>query len=158
MMKRCAICKLVKDAYDGKQSAFAKDSSRKDGFQNKCKDCQKVLSNKHYVENKRDYFDRSAELRRVLRKEVAHLKEASPCADCGNFYPHYVMDYDHLGEIQKVDSVSRLITIKAGRRAVMEEIEKCELVCSNCHRVRTHERKVAVGLDDVEDVEVVSVV
>lgn len=157
MDKTCAICGEVKQALvdSPKDSDFSKDSSRKDGFQNKCRPCQKKLSGKHYQNNKPDYLARSQTTRRVLQGEVSALKEASPCTDCGKFYPHYVMDYDHLGEIAKVDNVSSLIRNTASRPLVMAEIAKCELVCSNCHRIRTHERILARGLDELA-VEVVA--
>lgn len=68
---------------------------------------------------------------------VASLKESTPCTDCKRFYPSFVMDYDHLRD--KVMPVSRLAKYGALSR-IKEEIAKCELVCSNCHRMRTHKR------------------
>jgi hypothetical protein len=63
-----------------------------------------------------------------------------PCADCGRSYPPYVMDFDHVrGE--KVANVSVLVAGGASRRRVLAEIAKCEVVCANCHRERTHGRQ-----------------
>ena len=71
-------------------------------------------------------------------EELAALK-ARPCADCGVQYPPYVMDFDHVrGE--KLFNVSA----KAGSMARERrdaEIAKCDLVCANCHRIRTHLRR-----------------
>jgi len=74
--------------------------------------------------------------RELLSKRVNELKNR-PCADCGGRFPPCAMDFDHvLGE--KIDDVSG-IRIDTGRwERVLAEIEKCELVCANCHRVRTH--------------------
>jgi len=66
-------------------------------------------------------------------KLLRELKENVPCMDCGRVYPPEVMDYDHVrGE--------KLFSIGAGPRKawdkLMQEIAKCDLVCSNCHRIR----------------------
>jgi hypothetical protein len=64
--------------------------------------------------------------------------------DCGNKYPAVCMDWDHVrGE--KTQIVSRLVganTSETSKAQVLAEIAKCDLVCSNCHRIRTFiERK-----------------
>lgn len=70
---------------------------------------------------------------------VNQLK-SEPCMDCGVRYPPYVMDFDHRDPLDKVASVSSLMT--KGWAVVLAEIAKCDLVCSNCHRIRTHSRVV----------------
>ena len=80
--------------------------------------------NKTYRENVRDY----------LRKQ----KESNPCMDCGIKYPYYIMEYDHT-EDNKVKSVSWLAS-SGTMSQVIEEIAKCDLVCSNCHKYRTWNR------------------
>lgn len=78
---------------------------------------------------------RKAELYKYLR----NLKESSPCADCGSYYPYYVMDFDHVRG-RKHKNVMELVPTLS-RKKIDEEIAKCEIVCSNCHRERTHFRK-----------------
>jgi hypothetical protein len=64
--------------------------------------------------------------------------KACPCADCGILYPYYVMDFDHKeGEIKEYE-LNRITQMTT--RAILREIEKCDVVCSNCHRERTHQR------------------
>jgi hypothetical protein len=65
------------------------------------------------------------------------LKESSPCADCGNYYPYYMMDFDHLRDKKKGLAAMSLY----GWGTILKEIEKCEVVCANCHRIRTFKRK-----------------
>jgi len=81
-----------------------------------------------------------AKQRAVFAKKAARLAQAKshPCTDCGRVYPSYVMDFDHVrGE--KIGEVGQMIH---RRWEIIEaEIAKCDLVCSNCHRMRTHERK-----------------
>ncbi len=62
------------------------------------------------------------------------LKESLPCLDCGTFFKACQMDFDHVSGV-KVSNVSQMV----GRPSVEIEVEldKCQLVCANCHRVRT---------------------
>ena len=64
-----------------------------------------------------------------------------PCTDCGGSFPYYVMDFDHLGD--KVALISRMTTY--GPEQVLAEVAKCDLVCANCHRIRTFGRLRAHG-------------
>ena len=75
--------------------------------------------------------------RRIAKNRAAidKLKEA-PCLDCGRTYPPCVMEYDHVRGIKRCP-VSRLLSRDQGLRCILAEIAKCELVCANCHRIRT---------------------
>lgn len=63
-----------------------------------------------------------------------------PCLDCKRRFPPYVMDFDHVRGDKKFN-VSRAHTV--GINALREEMAKCDVVCSNCHRIRTHKRRIA---------------
>lgn len=94
----------------------------------------------HYYANKNQYLKRNEEAKRQRRIWLAELKESSPCKDCSVYYPSYVMDFDHRDNSNKVANVSTLVTYSW--KKLLEEIEKCDLVCANCHRKRTHQRKI----------------
>lgn len=60
--------------------------------------------------------------------------KSKPCSDCGSSYPPESMDFDHItGE--KVYGICQMYTCKKER--ILLEVSKCELVCANCHRIRT---------------------
>lgn len=67
-------------------------------------------------------------------------KEENGCADCGLFYPHYMLEFDHLPGSKKVDNVYRVLK-KYGVESAWQEVAKCEVVCANCHKRRTYERE-----------------
>lgn len=92
---------------------------------------------KHYHANKDAYKARAKAKREDLRAYVRQLKMA-PCVDCGQSYHYAAMQFDHVGGI-KVESVNAL-TSGGSMRKLHEEIAKCELVCANCHAVRTFKR------------------
>jgi hypothetical protein len=68
------------------------------------------------------------------------LKSGRPCADCGGIFHYSAMEWDHLPGLPKVAEVSTIVARTRSRRRVLEEIEKCDLVCANCHAVRTFNR------------------
>jgi hypothetical protein len=55
---------------------------------------QRAASKRHYLANKGRYFERNTRYHKALREYVQNLKESTPCADCGNYCPYYVMDFD----------------------------------------------------------------
>lgn len=79
--------------------------------------------------------------KRQKKQLVAEIKEEMPCADCGEYYPHYVTDFDHRPDVVKVASVSSMLTMSFTWVDIEYEMDKCDLVCSNCHRIRTHTRR-----------------
>ena len=80
------------------------------------------------------------EYRRIGQKRRLNMIRSfrdKPCMDCGKKYKHYVMEFDHIrGE--KVEEITRMKIRSVGR--ILEEIDKCDVVCANCHKVRTWKR------------------
>ena len=72
-----------------------------------------------------------------FKQRLKEIKEKSGCVDCGETN-HIVLDFDHLSN--KKYNVSRMIHDGFSWAAIKKEIAKCEVVCSNCHRIRTHNR------------------
>jgi len=91
---------------------------------------------KHYYNNKDQYLERNKIQRHKITLWVKKYKESRPCMDCNIFYPACVMDFDHRDPKIKTKAVSKLLGYSFKR--VKEEISKCDLVCANCHRIRTH--------------------
>lgn len=77
----------------------------------------------------------------IYRRLVDSLKD-NPCVDCGLRFPPECMDFDHVRGI-KLFQIGQM-----GHRrpdALLEEIEKCDVVCANCHRIRTRKREQYFG-------------
>jgi hypothetical protein len=86
------------------------------------------------------YFKVYRKKHKQKRQEFRDWVKDQPCLDCGQKFPPECMDFDHRpGTIKKYDpgfvflNNSRASTIQA-------EIMKCDLVCANCHRIRTAKR------------------
>lgn len=72
--------------------------------------------------------------------ELHLLKEKRGCFDCRNKFPHYVLEFDHRPGEVKIDNVTRVLK-NYGTEMAWKEVAKCDVVCSNCHKVRTYMRE-----------------
>ena len=59
---------------------------------------------------------------------------AHPCVDCGQT-DIIVLQFDHLANKER--DVANMLTGSWSWSAIEKEIAKCEVVCANCHRIRT---------------------
>ena len=95
--------------------------------------------------NDRAIKDRINVWRRKQWDLLKEYKKTLSCVDCnysGKDHPE-VLDFDHV----RGDKKSSICFMKATAsfKKVLEEIAKCEVVCSNCHRIRTTERYKETG-------------
>src|SRR5712691_1079534 len=72
--------------------------------------------------------------------KLLHELRAVPCADCGQKYPPFVMQFDHRDPATKTHLVTQMIG-HAGTTRILAEVAKCDIVCANCHRQRTYDRR-----------------
>lgn len=108
------------------------------GWQARCKTCWAAYSKTNYEKNKAAVVARSKKAKAETVALVNDKKNVS-CTDCKQQYPPYVMDFDHRDPTTKVDNVA-ILAREASRAALIAEIAKCDVVCANCHRIRTHQR------------------
>jgi hypothetical protein len=99
---------------------------------------QREAERKWYLENRQRVVDKKTRKKARLRALVRAAK-SRPCSDCGVEYPYYVMDFDHVTG-DKVMIISDLVQ-RGATTKLLRELEKCEVVCANCHRVRTWQRR-----------------
>jgi hypothetical protein len=88
-----------------------------------------------YANNKEYFLQKNRKQRKRKADYLKEIKEKNPCADCGVRYPHYIMEFDHISE-----KTTNIITALSWNQ-IYTEIEKCEIVCANCHSKRTWERR-----------------
>lgn len=88
-----------------------------------------------YDNNRQVYRDRNQKRAEEKRRKLVELKRV-PCTDCGRRFPAFVMDFDHRDGVEKLGNVSTLVKIWTWQR-LLTEVAKCDVVCSNCHRIRT---------------------
>ena len=111
--KRCSICGKEKPLIE-----FAFRNKTKGIYRGNCRKCQSNYASKRYQSNKE-----------ILDK----TKEGKCCARCGYSECIEPLDYQHIDPTTKKDTVARLLTHYNANDG-LEEIEKCILLCANCHR------------------------
>ena len=89
--------------------------------------------------------NRDREIARVRRRQDATrdaLRELRqrPCHDCGEAFKPHQMDFDHRDPIAKAFRLTSSRGMLAAQKDLTAELVKCDVVCANCHRIRTRDR------------------
>jgi hypothetical protein len=135
MERRCSRCQATKheDDFAGPYNSKA----RKDIY---CRPCRAAYGREHYLKNRQRYIDNAKKNQRIqIEERMAFLQsflETHPCVDCGE-RDVVVLEFDHLGD--KCFDISNGLRYRKWE-TVLAEMEKCEVVCANCHRRRTMRR------------------
>ena len=74
-----------------------------------------------------------------LIADVIMLAKIQPCLDCGKLYPYCVMEFDHCRGIE-LFNIGVSHNQSRNIQSIKEEIKKCDVICANCHRIRTFNR------------------
>lgn len=146
--KTCANCKEAKP-----RTEYTNRAASKDGLHPRCKKCKNDQRNAFRAAekaagrpldvlewkraNKDKARDQKTRRRRALRDYLRELRKDVPCTDCGGIFPPTCMDWDHLDPSQKEFNIAKAIQELYTKEKIHAEIDKCELVCSNCHRIRS---------------------
>lgn len=104
-----------------------------------CKKCQREYSKNHYYANKEKHLTRrkvNKQRERKIKLDAIRTLKNQPCQDCNKTYPYYVMQFDHRDPLTKSFTISDSIDAQSLSR-LKEEIQKCDVVCANCHAERT---------------------
>ena|SRR5579863_2121946 len=131
-MKVCPRCRMLMPV-----SKF--NRRRSGGPSAYCTICQRAYCREHYLansalHNKRRHV-RTQESRRALRALVAEYREGKRCVDCGE-QDKVVLEFDHVRGVKRGE-ISTMIRNGVTRSAMVDELNKCEIRCANCHRRRT---------------------
>jgi len=132
--KTCSKCKNV---YLEKEFNWKKKGEKRSSH---CKKCSRLYVKKHYDKNRGYYLDkakaRNEKIRNDARKYLySHLLK-HPCVDCGEGNI-LVLEFDHIDRDSKFVEVSRIIRLTGSIKKLVEEINKCDVRCANCHRIKT---------------------
>lgn len=136
-MRTCSQCdeeKVLEDFY------FNKSKNQYDYW---CKDCQREYRRGHYRKNKQYYVDKASKYSTenyfdVNTAKIRELFESSGCTDC-DITDWRVLEFDHVPGQDKLGNISTMARNYPWVK-VQAEIDKCEIVCKNCHALRTYER------------------
>lgn len=137
MKKVCTSCRNEKSLSD-----FRKDKQRKDGYQSHCKQCARERHKSAYASKYKVKHKESADVRRARTIQlILEYKLAHPC-QCGETEP-VCLDFHHLDMSEKDFIISQ--NKNRSWESLQSELQKCVVLCSNCHR------KVHAGILVLDD-------
>lgn len=152
--KRCTICEETKNL-----DQFSRRKASLDGYQPSCKKCQTDTFKKWYQENHKKirkkaldkYYDnwKTLQEKRILRRKTIgaarrewlnNIKKTLSCIICGE-NRYYCLVFHHRNPSQKDETLSRMLGQLASIKRMQKEIEKCDVLCYNCHAEIHHNDK-----------------
>jgi len=98
---------------------------------------RKAYSAAYYQKTKEETKKRTKEKKLSLKKEWKAFKATLYCTKCG-FNHSAALDFHHIDPSTKTGSVNTLVSNGRYARA-MKELEKCVVLCANCHRIHHHD-------------------
>jgi len=151
-MKKCSTCKAEKTELD-----FYFRNKAKGTRNSICKLCMKLYRRNHYDNNINYYKDKAKRntKRRVLenKKYIWSYLKAHSCVDCGETNP-IVLEFDHKDPAFKSFTIGTVLNGWRNFELLEEEVAKCDIRCSNCHKLKTAKQRGYykwVEKDDIND-------
>jgi hypothetical protein len=106
-----------------------------------CRECDRERSRRRWLTPQRRQYQKDYYIPRYAQaRELINRSKTRPCFDCGIQYAPWVMQFDHRDPLNK----NFTIGVSGFRRSpfsIKEEMEKCDVVCANCHAERTHKNR-----------------
>ena len=153
LTKKCCSCKQIKPL-----SRFNKNIDKKDGRQYRCIPCQKKYHRSWYNKNKdrikRENSSKKKERRILHWTRIVDRYFSKGCIDC-KIKDVRLLEFDHVRGVKK-GGVGTMVGDNYGWKAIKKEIDKCEVRCRNCHRLKTFKqfnwhKDVEAFFKDVKD-------
>lgn len=132
---RCSSSTAGSDFHHNRElplDQFCIKSKNKDGRTAYCKECHRTSCKKHYIDNKESYHIRNSKRRKTIKEFILKYKFKKVCIRCG-FNKWWVLHFHHLDANKKDFNISRSTTQCWSLDKISDEINKCELLCPNCH-------------------------
>ena len=139
----CPGCKVLKPLAGYRR----KEGSMPSAYCNECKEDSRNTPEwrAYYAAYRQRFKDKinaqkrlSETAARDLRRRLIDKAKGGPCVDCGMRYPAFVMDLDHRDPSTKKFALAKASRSHTRLEDIRAEIAKCDVVCANCHRYRTH--------------------
>lgn len=128
--KKCSRCQELKQKND-----FYFKNKKLNKLQNICKTCQNTYHKKYYDQNKDAYISNSKKRNIRYRSNnktfIDEFKNNKSCLFCQEKTP-VCLDFHHIKN--KRLNVSRMKNYAYSIKTIKKEIDKCIIICSNCHR------------------------
>ena len=137
-MKRCQKCHVPKD--EEEYSWRFKALGKRDAI---CKECRKVYNDQYFNGTARERHleqvkERKKQARIYAREYVLNYLTRHPCESCGESDIR-VLEFHHIGD--KDQTISQMVGDGLSIERIQKELDKCQVLCSNCHRKLTMDER-----------------
>ena len=119
MSKKLKICRYCNKYYPESYFGVALTTKKKVYRRHKCRDC--------YRATKKNLWDK-------YRRWLVDYKKRSKCDKCG-VKDYRVLEFHHLKSENKDFDIGSVFNKRYGLKGIKEEIEKCIILCANCHKI-----------------------
>lgn len=142
--KRCTICKKN---YPSTLDYFGKHKGNKSGIDSFCKECRRNRNLTNFYKASDKWKTTHKKTRDIKQQKIKELKEYSKgCLKC-NEKRYYLLDFHHIDPNDKLFQIAQ--GSSKGWEKVQKEIDKCILLCKNCHSEFHHfERESNITLQE----------
>jgi len=100
---------------------------------------QSKAQRRHWEKNKESYVQGVRDRRKRNRNYIQYMKLETGCTHCGYNEHPAALDFDHLDPTTKNYTLARMANRGFSLKKIDEEIAKCQVLCANCHRIKTYE-------------------
>jgi len=90
--------------------------------------------------NREDLYKAQKRYREKVRQDLTEYLLEHPCEVCGEEDP-VVLDFDHLVPSNKTKTIAKFLSGHTSWNTILKEIEKCRVICANCHRRHTYKQQ-----------------
>lgn len=134
----CSKCHLEKNEEEFSYKTVASGIRRRD-----CKACVKEWRKIYYKENKKKLISKNNKWVKIIQERnqnyVLNYLLTHPCIMCGEDDP-IVLEFDHKDRTDKSKEISSAVVHGWSIKKIENEIQKCDVLCANCHKRRTAEQ------------------
>lgn len=131
--QRERIRKLRKEKPRDRSKEYEKRKTKE--YREKAAIRSKMFYQKHKEKINKKVSSKTKEKRRKLKEECVAYLGGKCFRCCGEFHPH-VFDFHHKDPTEKEFNLSLIMKVRYKMNDIIKkELDKCNLVCANCHRM-----------------------
>jgi len=101
--------------------------------QPRCRQCQRSTHTKYYANNRDRFTAYNKKRKSKLFRVLDEIKTKNGCKKCGENHPA-CLDFHHRSGSKKEEGLSVMVNNLRPLKIILKEIEKCDVLCANCHR------------------------
>jgi hypothetical protein len=132
IMKTCSGCKKEKPIND-----FSFKNKAKNIRHYHCSNCRRLIKRTHYLAHKKRIIQESRARTKLIRERFKQFKSTLECSICDED-DSISLDFHHENPSEKESTVSEMVGTGCSWDKIQSEIDKCLVVCRNCH-MKVHE-------------------